>query len=55
MAKFLYKLIFDNGKIFHIPAKTRTKAIERYCEEWVREHCRTVNLGGVKNAISKNK
>jgi hypothetical protein len=61
LAKFLYKLVFDNGKIFHIPAKTRTKAIEQYCEEygvcedWVREHCRIVNLGGVKNAISKNK
>lgn len=51
MAKFTYKLIFDNGKIFCISAKTRTKAIEKYCaeyggcEEWVRKHCKIENLG----------
>lgn len=51
MAKFMFKLVFDNGKIFHFYAKTRTKAIEMYCaehgvcEEWVRQHCRIVNLG----------
>ena len=49
--KSLYKMIFDNGKIFHIRAKTRTKAIEQYCEEygiseeWVKAHCKIVNLG----------
>ena len=49
--KSVYKMIFDNGKIFHIRAKTRTKAIEQYCkeygisEEWVKEHCRIVNQG----------
>ena len=49
--KSLYKMIFDNGKIFHIRAKTRTKAIEQYCteygvcEEWVKAHCRIVNQG----------
>ena len=49
--KSLYKMIFDNGKIFHIRAKCRTKAIEQYCEEygiseeWVKKHCRIVNLG----------
>ena len=51
MAKHMFKLIFDNGKIFHISAKSRTKAIEIYCietgvcQEWVRQHCRIVNLG----------
>jgi hypothetical protein len=51
MAKFIFKLVFDNGKIFHISAKTRTKAIEKYCveygvcEEWVRQHCLIKNLG----------
>ena len=51
--KCMFKLVFDNGKIFHISAKTRTKAIEQYCieygvcEEWVRQHCRIENLGMV--------
>lgn len=49
--KSVYKMIFDNGKIFYIRAKSRTKAIEQYCkeygisEEWVKEHCRIVNQG----------
>lgn len=53
MGKYMYKLIFDNGKIFHISAKTRTKAIEVYCaeygvsKEWVKQHCRIVKLGMV--------
>ena len=52
--KCMFKLVFDNGKIFHISAKSRTKAIEMYCDEygvckeWVREHCRIVNLGVVE-------
>ena len=51
MARFKFKLVFDNGKIFHFTAKSRTKAIEKYCveygvsEEWVKNHCRIVNLG----------
>ena len=51
MAKYIYKLIFDNGKIFLYSAKTRTKAVEMYCEEhgvceeWVKKHCRIVNQG----------
>lgn len=54
MRKSIYKLVFNNGKIFHVSAKTRTKAIEKYCveygvcEEWIKQHCRIVNLG-VKN------
>ena len=54
MAKFIFKLIFDNGKIFHIPAKSRTKAIEKYCdeygvwEEWVKQHCKIENMGRCK-------
>lgn len=49
--KYTYKLVFDNGKIFHIRAKTRAKAVEQYCkeyeasEEWAKAHCRIVNLG----------
>ena len=49
--KSVYKMIFDNGKIFYYRVKTRKRAIERYCmeygisEEWVKEHCRIVNQG----------
>ena len=52
--KYIYKLVLDNGKIFHIRAKSRTKAIEQYCidygvsKEWVKAHSRTVNLGRTK-------
>ena len=50
--KNVYKMIFDNGKIFYVRAKSRTKAIEWYCteygicEEWVKAHCKIVNMGG---------
>jgi hypothetical protein len=47
----LYKFIFDTGKVFFIPAKTKKRAITKFCqeyeisEEWVREHCRVLNMG----------
>lgn len=53
MAKFKFKMVFDNGKIFYYSAKSKTKAIEKYCveygvcEEWVKEHCKITNLGKV--------
>jgi hypothetical protein len=53
MAKYVFKLVLDSGKIFHIVAKSRTSAIETYCrytganKEWVIKHSRIVNLGMV--------
>lgn len=47
----LYKFIFDTGKVFFVPAKTKKQAIDKYCQEyevskeWVKDHCRVVNLG----------
>lgn len=49
--KYLYKLLFDTGKVFFIVAKTRKRAISKYCEEygvskeWVDNHCRVINMG----------
>ena len=49
-----YKLIFDTGKIFYVPAKSRGEAIETYCKEhgdskeWVKAHCVVRNLGRIK-------
>ena len=54
MAKYMYKLVFDNGKIFHISAKSRTEAIKKYCietgvwEGWVKQHSKIENLGVCK-------
>ena len=48
---YLYKLIFDTGKVFCISAKSKKRAIEKYCEEygvskeWVDNHCRVINMG----------
>ena len=48
--KYLYKFIFDTGKLFFISAKSKKRAIEKYCEEygvseeWVEEHCRVLNM-----------
>ena len=53
MGKYMFELIFDNGKILYISAKTRAEAIEDYCttvgvcKEWVKQHCRIVKLGMV--------
>jgi hypothetical protein len=47
----LYKFIFDTGKVFFIPAKTKKRAITKFCQEyeisedWVKEHCRVLNMG----------
>lgn len=52
--KCVYRLIFDNGKIVNITAKCRANAIAHYCtehgvsSEWVKSHCKIVNLGVVK-------
>lgn len=49
-----FKLIFDTNKIFYIRAKSRGKAIEKYCretgacKEWVKVHCTVKNLGRIK-------
>lgn len=48
---YLYKLISDTGKVFFISAKTRKRAINKFCEEygvskeWVDNHCRVLNMG----------
>ena len=50
-----FKLVFDTGKIFYIRAKSRGKAIEKYCretgvcKEWVDDHCIVKNLGRIKS------
>ncbi|MBO7253013.1 MAG: hypothetical protein J6V25_10370 [Oscillospiraceae bacterium] len=47
----LYKFIFDTGKVFFISAKTKKRAIAKFCqeyeisEEWVKDHCRVLNMG----------
>lgn len=52
--KSVYKFIFDNGDIKYITAKTRKDAVGQYCvkcpgsKEWIRDHCKIVNMGIVK-------
>ena len=49
--KYLYKFVFDTGKLFFISARTKKSAINKYCEEygvskeWVDNHCRVLNMG----------
>lgn len=51
MMKYIFKLVFDNGKIFYYLAKNRARAIEMYCQEfgvcrdWVDKHCLIKNQG----------
>lgn len=49
-----YRLIFDNGQIVNITATCRANAIAQYCAkfgvslEWLKSHCKIVNIGVVK-------
>ena len=52
--KSVYRFILDNGDIKYIVAGSRKDAVDRYCmkypesKEWIREHCKIVNMGIVK-------
>lgn len=49
-----YKLIIDNGLIAYVKAKSRTEALDKYCEEtgvnksWLKEHCVVRNMGRLR-------
>ena len=49
--RYLYKILFDTGKVFFVVATTRKIAINKFCEEhgvskeWVDNHCRVLNMG----------
>lgn len=49
--KYLYKFIFDTGKVLFTHANTKKRAINAICEEygiskeWVENHCRILNMG----------
>ena len=52
--KSVYRLLFDTGETVDITASCRANAIAHYCAEhgasldWVKSHCKIVNLGVVK-------
>jgi TATA-box binding protein (TBP) (component of TFIID and TFIIIB) len=48
---YLYKFIFDTGKVICVSAKTRKRAINKVREEYeiskefIANHCRILNMG----------
>ena len=52
--KSVYRLLFDIGETADITATCRANAIAHYCAEhgtyldWVKSHCKIVNLGVAK-------